>query len=276
MIPTPLGQLHPHLLFDALSYTGGFALYRILRKRTADAGLASNPGVTSLAGLWLLAGAVLGAAVGAKLLAWAEHPHVYFDAMAAGQLHAWLGGKTIVGGLLGGWAGVELAKWHVGLKRSTGDLFVFPLILGTAFGRVGCFLTGLADMTYGTPTSLPWAVDFGDGVPRHPTQLYEIAFVLLLGVALFIYQTGPAARRAAARRNEIGQAAARRAAGPAATTDGTLFRLYLGGYLAWRLAVEFLKPSPKNYAGLSAIQWASLLGVVVCVSGLIRRNRRSA
>ena len=251
MIPAPWGGVHPHLVFDVLSYTLGFWLYRVLRKRAAGRGLASNPGVTSVAGLWLLAGAVFGAAVGAKLLAWAEHPHVYFDAMAAGQLHAWLGGKTIVGGLLGGWAGVELAKWHVGLKRSTGDLFVFPLILGTAIGRVGCFLTGLADMTYGTPTGLPWAVDFGDGVPRHPTQLYEIAFVLLLGLALLLY----------VRRRGL-------------NSNGTLFRLYLGGYLAWRFAVEFLKPSPKNYAGLSAIQWASLLGVVVCTLGLIRRRRR--
>ena len=251
MIPAPWGGVHPHLVFDVLSYTLGFWLYRVLRKRAAGRGLASNPGVTSVAGLWLLAGAVFGAAVGAKLLAWVEHPHVYFDAMAAGQLHAWLGGKTIVGGLLGGWAGVELAKWHVGLRRSTGDLFVFPLILGTAIGRVGCFLTGLADMTYGTPTDLPWAVDFGDGVPRHPTQLYEIAFVLLLGAALLLY----------VRRRGL-------------NLNGTLFRLYLGGYLAWRFAVEFFKPSPKNYAGLSAIQWASLAGVVICASGLFRRRRK--
>ena len=85
MIPVPWGDVHPHLLFDVLSYALGFVLYRVLRKRAAASGLRSNPGVTSVAGLWLLAGAVFGAAVGAKLLAWAEHPHVYFDAMRAGH-----------------------------------------------------------------------------------------------------------------------------------------------------------------------------------------------
>ena len=103
-------------------------------------------------------------------------------------------------------------------------------------------------MTYGTATTLPWAVDFGDGVPRHPTQLYEIAFVLLLGVALLVYRAGPTPRRGVATGIWIGQATPRRGVGPALDTNGTLFRLYLGGYLAWRFAVEFLKPSPKNYS----------------------------
>jgi prolipoprotein diacylglyceryltransferase len=40
-------------------------------------------------------------------------------------------------------------------------------------GRLGCFFAGLPDYTYGTPTSLPWAVDLGDGIGRHPVQLYE-------------------------------------------------------------------------------------------------------
>jgi phosphatidylglycerol---prolipoprotein diacylglyceryl transferase len=35
------------------------------------------------------------------------------------------GGKTIVGGLLGGWLAVELAKLTAGLKSRTGDLFEF-------------------------------------------------------------------------------------------------------------------------------------------------------
>ena len=61
---------------------------------------------------------------------------------------------------------------------------VWPIAVGLAIGRVGCFLAGLHDDTYGLPTALPWGVDFGDGTPRHPTQLYEIAVVLPLGWAL--------------------------------------------------------------------------------------------
>ena len=45
-------------------------------------------------------------------------------------------------------------------RRSTGDLFVVPLCVGTAIGRIGCFLSGLEDRTYGTPTSLPWGDRF--------------------------------------------------------------------------------------------------------------------
>lgn len=48
-----------------------------------------------------------------------------------------------------------------------------------AVGRLGCFFAGLPDYTYGVPTDLPWGVNFGDGVPRHPVQLYESAAMLL-------------------------------------------------------------------------------------------------
>src|SRR5262249_61628170 len=47
--------------------------------------------------------------------------------------------------------------------------------VGVAVGRIGCYLSGLSDFTYGTPTTLPWGHDFGDGVMRHPVQLYESA-----------------------------------------------------------------------------------------------------
>jgi phosphatidylglycerol:prolipoprotein diacylglycerol transferase len=99
-----------------------------------------------------------------------------------------MGGKTIVGALIGGLITVELMKRYIGLRTSTGDLYAIPLAVGIAIGRIGCFLTGLSDNTYGTASNLPWAIDFGDGIPRHPTQLYEIAFLLLLIPALYKLQ----------------------------------------------------------------------------------------
>lgn len=92
------------------------------------------------------------------------------------------GGKTIVGGLLGSWFAVELGKKLEGITTRTGDLFAIPLCIGIAVGRVGCLLAGLADDTYGKPTSLLWAVDFGDGIARHPTQAYEILFCVFSGL----------------------------------------------------------------------------------------------
>jgi prolipoprotein diacylglyceryltransferase len=146
--------------------------------------------------------------------------------------------------LLGGWIGVEVAKKFLSVKQSTGDLFVFPLIIGIAIGRIGCFLTGLPDHTYGVHTNLPWAVNFGDG-PRHPTQLYEIAFLLLLGIALMIRARRP-------------------------YRNGELFRLFMLGYMSFRFFVEFIKPRFHPYLGLSAIQIAALIAVIVCAWSLTR------
>ena len=133
---------------------------------------------------WIIVGCILGALAGSKGLSLLESlPEYRQQWNVTHDPVSWFGGKTMVGGLLGGWAGVEIAKKILRVAHSTGDLFVFPLIVGMCLGRVGCFLTGLPDHTYGNATSLPWGVDFGDG-PRHPTQLYEIAFLLLLGFAL--------------------------------------------------------------------------------------------
>ena len=101
-----------------------------------------------------------------------------------------MAGKTIVGALIGGLITVEWAKRRLGIAHRTGDLFALPLCLGIAIGRVGCFLTGLEDHTVGVRTTLPWGIDFGDG-PRHPTQLYEILFVILLGLGILWYARRP-------------------------------------------------------------------------------------
>jgi prolipoprotein diacylglyceryltransferase len=146
-------------------------------------------------------------------------------------------GKTVVGALLGGLIGVELTKKMIGVKRSTGDAFVYPLIVGTAVGRIGCFLTGLSDRTYGIATTLPWGVDFGDGIPRHPTQLYEIFF--LLGLMIFLSN-----RRRFPRQ------------------EGDLFKFYMIAYLSFRLLIDFIKPDFHPILGFSAIQLACVLGLL--------------
>ena len=83
---------------------------------------------------------------------------------------------------------------------------------------------------------MPWGVDFGDGIRRHPTQLYEVAALLVLGWLLW----------------RLGRQPHR---------EGDLFRAFLAGYMAWRLAVDFLKPDPR-LAGLTAIQWCAAAALV--------------
>lgn len=229
-------RVHPHLVLELIGYALGFQLYLRTRKRWPRAAVPFEQN------LWLIVGCVFGALAGSKLLALLESFQHYSRHLA--DPGTWLGGKTIVGGLLGGWAGVEIAKRRLGIRHSTGDAFVFPLILGTCIGRVGCFLTGLEDHTHGVHASVPWAVDFGDG-PRHPTQLYEIAALLVIGAVLI-------ARTGRERPN------------------GNAFRLFMMGYLGFRFVVEFVKPSAKPLLGLSAIQVACAAGVCAAWVELVR------
>jgi phosphatidylglycerol:prolipoprotein diacylglycerol transferase len=111
----------------------------------------------------------------------------YFVSLGIGALiGAWLVGSansmqgtifapshSIAGALAGGIVAVELWKRLHGVRASTGGALVLPICVGIAVGRFGCFFAGLPDYTYGVPTSAPWAVDLGDGIARHPVQLYE-------------------------------------------------------------------------------------------------------
>lgn len=240
----PFGlRLHPHVLFDVLAYSGGMAVYAATRR--IEARRRGTAGLDDSARLWILIGAILGAVVGTKVLAVLEHPEETWRSWQAlrqseaPQLHAWLGGKTLVGGLLGGWAGVEIAKARLGVRTTTGDAFVPALVWGIAVGRIGCWLSGIDDRTYGLPTTLPWGMDLGDGVRRHPAALYESIFVLVVGAALWVH-----ARFL-----------------PGRAPPGLRFRQFFAAYFAWRWFIEGWKPTPKIYATMSAIQWASLLGL---------------
>jgi prolipoprotein diacylglyceryltransferase len=225
-------SFHPHAVMEVIAYSAGFQLYLFFRRRW------KGPIVPLEKNLWVIVGAIFGALVGSKVLAWVESWPDYFRFWKLTHSLAMLaGGKTIVGGLLGGWIGVEAAKKLLRIRFSTGDLYVFPLIVGMSIGRVGCFLTGLADHTYGNHTTLPWGVDFGDG-PRHPTQLYDIVFLSLLGIALWIRMQKP-------------------------FENGRIFRLFMLSYCLYRFSAEFIKPVYRRYLGLSAIQCACLLGAAV-------------
>ncbi len=220
----PLPALHP--VFETLAYIAAFAVYRRARRREQDP-LDDHQ-------RWnILAAAAVGALIGSRLLGVFEQA----PRLRPFTWQAFLtpGGKTIVGALLGGWLMVEMAKRLMRIRSRTGDLFAVPLCIGIAVGRVGCFLAGIADDTFGKPTSLPWGVDFGDGVARHPTQIYEFVFLLALTFVL----------RQLSRRPHA---------------EGSLFRIFMAAYLAFRFCIDFLKPQPLMY-GLNLIQWACLAGL---------------
>jgi len=130
-------------------------------------------------------------------------------------------GHSIAGAIVGGIIAVESYKWTQGIRVSTGLSFVAPLAAGIAVGRLGCFFAGLPDFTYGVETTLPWGVDFGDGIRRHPVQLYESAAMLAF-LLLFMWKV--------ARGSEL------------FLRHG--FYLFVGWYGVQRFAWEFFKPYP--------------------------------
>ncbi len=231
-----------HTLLEVLAYTLGTQVFLWQRRRLGLSSLQDKDQT-----LWVIVGAALGAAIGSKLAFWLEDPMVAFV-----NFPDWrhlLQGKSIVGGLLGGLLGVEISKKLVGQTRSTGDAFVLPLAVGMCIGRIGCFLAGLNDHTYGNATAMAWGVDFGDGISRHPTQLYEIVFIVLW--TSFILR----------RKQHFSQ-------------TGDAFRSYLAGYLLFRFVIEFIKPIPMVYLGsLSGIQCLCLLGLAYYAKHLPRLTR---
>ncbi|MGD0892757.1 MAG: prolipoprotein diacylglyceryl transferase family protein [Terracidiphilus sp.] len=240
----PIGS-HPawHPVFETLAYASGYAVFRRLRAQQGDA-LAEPQRWT------VLAAAAVGALAGSRVLGLAEQWPTVMTAWQQGRILALMlspGGKTIVGGLLGGWFGVEIVKRLSGIRRRTGDLFALPLCVGIAVGRIGCLIAGLADDTYGKPTTLPWAVNLGDGIGRHPVQVYEILFLIVLGLIVSTKAKLP---------------------------EGARFRIFLGGYLAWRAAIDFLKPQPL-IGGLNLIQWSCLAGILLLVLDEVIPRRRA-
>jgi phosphatidylglycerol:prolipoprotein diacylglycerol transferase len=156
------------------------------------------------------------------------------------------GGRALLGGVIGGWIGVELAKRRLGIVRSTGDFFALALPAGEAIGRIGCFYNGCC---YGTESRLPWAVH-QHGAWRHPAQLYSSVvaltiFLVLLGIELL---------------GELKR-------------EGDLFRLYLVLFGTSRFLLEFVRWRESLVLGLSPMQWFCLDLIVVGCVGLWRSQR---
>jgi phosphatidylglycerol---prolipoprotein diacylglyceryl transferase len=218
-------KLNVHLLLEYAAFFIGFRYYLFLRKRSADPISSNNR-------LSIIIGAIFGALFFSRLMGFLENPPFHWE-------QGWvavLNNKTIMGGLFGGLLGVELVKKWIGEKRSSGDLFTLPIILGITIGRVGCFLAGTKEFTYGRETTFFMGMDLGDGLYRHPIALYEIFF--LIGLFLMVKRLQD---------------------GAASFKDGIYFKGFMVSYFGFRFFIEFLKPNPFLVLGLSSIQILCLL-----------------
>jgi prolipoprotein diacylglyceryltransferase len=221
-----------HTVFDVLAWLASMAMFWLVSRRLVPSPTLPHPALYALAAG---AGALLGALVFGTA-----------NALLSGQRAV---GFSMAGGLAGAIAAVEAYKRLAGLRGSTGIAFAAPFCATVAIGRLGCFLAGLPDFTYGTPTSLPWAVDFGDGVGRHPVQLYEsLAMAAMLVVLL----------------------ARLRARDPFWLANG--FYIVVGWYGLQRFAWEFLKPYATVTGPLNLFHFVCL-GLVLYAAAMIRGSR---
>lgn len=165
-------RVYSYGLMAALGFlVTGFLLKRELKRTNLPPELANS----------IIIWAILGGVGGSKLYSAIEslsNPNTGFlETLFSGSGLVWYGG------LIGGAIAVLIVIRHSRAPMiRVMDLTAPLLILGYAFGRMGCFLSGDGD--YGPPTDLPWGMAFPNGVVPtlervHPTPLYEIILLLI-------------------------------------------------------------------------------------------------
>jgi len=195
--------------------------------------------------LLIYIGGLCGAFLGAKLVYVLAEGWLHF-----GREDFWrqlATGKTIVGALLGGYAGVELCKRFVGYRAVTGDWFAMVAPIGIMLGRIGCLLQGCC---LGSICEPAWySLQDHTGIGRWPAVPLELAFngVFLLVVLLVLR--------------------------PRRILPGQHFHLYLMTYGLFRLAHEAVRATPKVFGPLSGYQLAALALVLLGVARYWQRRQ---
>lgn len=221
-------EINTHFILETLAFIIGFRLY-VLEKRK----LKNDDSFTSEQRLIVLVAAIFGAFIFSRLIGALENPQEWINAP-----NPWFylfSVKTIAGGFMGGWLFVEIAKYFMKVRASSGDIMVYPIIVAIVIGRIGCFSQGVYDMTHGNETSWITGMDLGDGIIRHPLAIYEIVVVIMIG--LFIFYTN--------KKYPF--------------QEGWEFKCLMLLYFLYRFIAEFMKPHFPLFLELTSIQ----LGIII-------------
>jgi phosphatidylglycerol---prolipoprotein diacylglyceryl transferase len=238
-----------------LMYLLGFALFLILgRLRANDTWRGMDKQDVDDLLFWGVLGVIVGGRLGYVLFYkpgyYLEHPLEAFM--------LWKGGMASHGGIIG----VITMMWLWSRAKGKSFLkvadFVVPLVpLGLGAGRIGNFINGELWGRPADPAVWPWAMVFpqaNDGVPRHPSQLYQFAGEgVLLFILLWLFS----------RKQR---------------PPGVVGAMFLLGYGVQRLITEFAR-EPDNFLGLltfrlSMGQWLSLPMIAIGVAMLIVLQRK--
>lgn len=226
-------SIHWYGLLYAL---GVFYVYWYARNAIKRGALNTTLDAFDTGYVWVVVSMVLGA----RLFEVLFYNPAYYFANPLKILFIWQGGLSFHGGLIG-----AIVAAYVWCRRNKvaflqlADVLIVPAALAQAFGRLGNFFN---QELPGKPWNGPWAFIYPhvDEVPRHPIQLYEILYNVVIFIILY-----------ALRNKRLPQ--------------GTLLALFLMLYGVFRFIVEFFKVPEVFFAGLALGQWLSILMVVTGV-----------
>lgn len=155
-------------------------------------------------------------------------------------------GRSIVGGLIFGFATAEITKPLMGYTLPPNDRFAALLPFSVAIGRIGCFLAGCCR---GIAHDGLLSVTYSDGIPRYPSQLFEAAFHVVAGVTFLVL----------VRRGML---------------KSRVFSTYLIAYGVFRFFSEFIRETPRVAGGYSVYQFWCVLMIALGVASFVARTPR--
>jgi prolipoprotein diacylglyceryltransferase len=240
-----IGPVPTHQLFVGLGVMAAILVFVVEARRR---------GQTDEKVVYVVLGALVGGAVFMRLGTWMQHLDLRENTSLTEQ---WLyGNRSVLGGLVGAWLGVHVAKRLVGYRVRTGDLFAPAVALGMAVGRVGCLLTELP----GTPTGTSYGISLDPaaaqrlgappGVPLHPSFVYEVVFHAVAFCVLWFWL-----------RHRV-------------TAPGETLTFYLAGYGVFRFLVELVRGNDVVWHGLTRPQLFLLVTVPLILARIAWQARR--
>jgi phosphatidylglycerol:prolipoprotein diacylglycerol transferase len=241
-----------------ITWHGVFAVLGILAAARLGLWLLEKDGVDTSRSADGVAWMVVLGLVGARLLYVWENFKLFTGGQILRVFALTEGGISQWGGLFGAMLGAYV--WARRAKLSYWKLIDASgaaAMIGLAVGRIGDVING---EHHGTPTTLPWGVEYVNpatlgqpGIVVHPEVAYEMVLTLLLLGALL-----PFHQRLKAR-----------------LPDGVLGLVYLGVYAAGRFFLSFYRTDPAVFAGLRQAQLASLLMVAIALVAIPLLYRRA-
>lgn len=247
-----IGPLAVH--WYGLMYLVAFGLVYVLGRLRIARG--QSPGFTAKDLEDIIFYSVLGVVIGGRLGYVLFYKPSYYLSHPLEIFYLWEGGMAFHGGLIGVLVVMFLFARKRGVTFFTLSDFIAPLIpLGLAAGRLGNFING---ELWGRPSTVPWAMVFpgsGDGIARHPSQLYQMGMEgILLFIILWLFSNKP-------------------------RPTGQVSAVFLIGYGTFRFLAEFTR-EPDNFLGLlaggmSMGQWLSVPMIVAGIALYITASRKS-